>query len=339
MIVRPTGRHVPGFRQQARAAVLRYDTNSKLVLLALAALALSACENLGVHDAQSLLLPRFQRSEVFGFVAGFGTTFAALPDLIAMLRRRSIAGMNPRMAGIMGVFQVLWVVLRPLDLVAARDHLERRRDPDQLPQRRRVRLFPQPRTAANGQRDCRRVNEHDRRKLAPRRGSQRQSRLEEVGTVPQRAPVGHGPRGLQRRGRRLELLHPRPGALARLSLGRGRPGRHLRRPAAALLRARAVERQGSDPQGAAVRPDQQRGQSRRGRQGVLLLPRQHADALVHEVPLQVSAARLSLRRSRRDQQAAAATSWSTSCSTPACSTRTATSTCSSSTPRRRPRTS
>ena len=42
----------------------------------------------------------------------------------------------------------------------------------------------------------------------------------------------------------------------------------------------------------AVRADQQRGQSRRGRQGVLLLPRQHADALVHEVSLQVSAGRL-----------------------------------------------
>jgi uncharacterized protein with PQ loop repeat len=42
-------------------------------------------------------------------VAGFGTTFAALPDLVAMLRRRSTAGMNPRMAGIMGIFQILWV--------------------------------------------------------------------------------------------------------------------------------------------------------------------------------------------------------------------------------------
>ena len=39
------------------------------------------------------------------------------------------------------------------------------------------------------------------------------------------------------------------------------------------LRAGPVERQGPDPQGAAVRADQQRGQSRRGRQGVLLLPR------------------------------------------------------------------
>jgi len=42
-------------------------------------------------------------------VAGFGTTFAAMPDLIAMLKRRSSAGMNPRMTAIMGVFQVLWV--------------------------------------------------------------------------------------------------------------------------------------------------------------------------------------------------------------------------------------
>jgi len=77
--------------------------------MCLAALALCGCESLGVHDMQSLLLPRFQRSEVFGFIAGFGTTFAAVPDLVAMLRRRSSAGMNPRMAAIMGVFQVLWV--------------------------------------------------------------------------------------------------------------------------------------------------------------------------------------------------------------------------------------
>ena len=62
-----------------------------------------------MHDTQSLLVPRLQRSELVGIVAGFGTTFAAFPDLIAMLRRRSSAGMNPRMAGIMGVFQILWV--------------------------------------------------------------------------------------------------------------------------------------------------------------------------------------------------------------------------------------
>jgi MtN3 and saliva related transmembrane protein len=54
-------------------------------------------------------IPNFQRSEVLGLVAGFGTTFAAMPDLIAMLKRRSSAGMNPRMAAIMGLFQILWV--------------------------------------------------------------------------------------------------------------------------------------------------------------------------------------------------------------------------------------
>lgn len=72
-------------------------------------IALQACEGLGIHDTASLLAPSLQRSEVVGMVAGFGTTFAALPDLIAMLRRRSSAGMNPRMAGIMCVFQVAWV--------------------------------------------------------------------------------------------------------------------------------------------------------------------------------------------------------------------------------------
>jgi uncharacterized protein with PQ loop repeat len=47
--------------------------------------------------------------EIIGFVAGFGTTFAAVPDLIAMLKRQSSQGMNPTMAGIMGLFQIVWV--------------------------------------------------------------------------------------------------------------------------------------------------------------------------------------------------------------------------------------
>lgn len=67
------------------------------------------CQDLVPHDTSSLFLPRFLRSEILGFIAGLGTTFAAVPDLVAMLRRRSSAGMNPRMVAIMGVFQVLWV--------------------------------------------------------------------------------------------------------------------------------------------------------------------------------------------------------------------------------------
>ena len=60
-----------------------------------------------------------------------------------MLRRRSIAGMNPRMAAIMGVFQILWVYYGLLILSRPGDRVEHRRDPDQLPERRRVSLFPQ----------------------------------------------------------------------------------------------------------------------------------------------------------------------------------------------------
>jgi len=70
---------------------------------------LAGCAELALPDEKSLLFPGFQRSEVVGIVAGFGTTFAALPDLIAMLKRRSSKGMNPRMAGIMGLFQIAWV--------------------------------------------------------------------------------------------------------------------------------------------------------------------------------------------------------------------------------------
>jgi MtN3 and saliva related transmembrane protein len=70
---------------------------------------LCGCQDLVPHDSASLFAPRFQRSEIVGFLAGLGTTFAAVPDLIAMFRRRSSVGMNPRMAAIMGVFQILWI--------------------------------------------------------------------------------------------------------------------------------------------------------------------------------------------------------------------------------------
>jgi uncharacterized protein with PQ loop repeat len=81
----------------------------RLMIAALLLIILAGCEGLIPHDVQSLLLPRFQRSEIIGFLAGLGTTFAAVPDLLAMLKRRSSAGMNPRMAAITGVFQILWV--------------------------------------------------------------------------------------------------------------------------------------------------------------------------------------------------------------------------------------
>ena len=48
-------------------------------------------------------------NEIIGFVAGFGTTFAAVPDLLKMFKRHSSQGMNPTMAAIMGTFQIVWV--------------------------------------------------------------------------------------------------------------------------------------------------------------------------------------------------------------------------------------
>ena len=80
-----------------------------LGVLLLSLLTLYGCEDLVIRDTSSLFIPRFQRSEILGFVAGFGTTFAVVPDLVAMLKRRSSAGMNPKMAGIIGVFQIAWV--------------------------------------------------------------------------------------------------------------------------------------------------------------------------------------------------------------------------------------
>jgi len=83
-------------------------TTIALVTVIVAAAALSACTGLTI-DTESLLSPRLHRSEIVGFIAGFGTTFAAVPDLLAMIRSRSSAGMNPRMAAIMCVFQIAWI--------------------------------------------------------------------------------------------------------------------------------------------------------------------------------------------------------------------------------------
>jgi MtN3 and saliva related transmembrane protein len=80
-----------------------------LAALPLGLIAFTACQELTPHDTRSLFSPTIPRSEVVGIVAGFGTTFAALPDLVAMLKRKSTAGMNPRMAAIMTVFQFVWI--------------------------------------------------------------------------------------------------------------------------------------------------------------------------------------------------------------------------------------
>ncbi|HTZ48861.1 MAG TPA: SemiSWEET family transporter [Verrucomicrobiae bacterium] len=69
----------------------------------------TACQDLTPKHLELLFKPNTELSEIIGFLAGLGTTFAAFPDLLAMLKRKSSIGMNPRMSTIMGTFQVLWI--------------------------------------------------------------------------------------------------------------------------------------------------------------------------------------------------------------------------------------
>jgi uncharacterized protein with PQ loop repeat len=80
-----------------------------LAALTLGVIVSEGCASLGVTDPASLLVPSLQRSEIVGIIAGFGTTFAGLPDLLTMLKQRSHESINPRMASILAVFQVVWV--------------------------------------------------------------------------------------------------------------------------------------------------------------------------------------------------------------------------------------
>jgi MtN3 and saliva related transmembrane protein len=80
---------------------------SGVMVLVLILLPLFGCQQLTID--RDRLTKSFEIKELVGLLAGFGTTFAAFPDLIAMLKRRSSSGMNPRMSAIMGAFQVLWI--------------------------------------------------------------------------------------------------------------------------------------------------------------------------------------------------------------------------------------
>ena len=79
-----------------------------LAALFLSLLALTGCQHL-VIDTEKIIKADVDLPEIVGILAGFGTTFAAFPDFLAMIRRRSSEGMNPRMGAIMGAFQILWV--------------------------------------------------------------------------------------------------------------------------------------------------------------------------------------------------------------------------------------
>ena len=91
---------------------------------------------------------------------------------------------------------------------------------------------------------------------------------------------------------------------ARLPLERRRPRRHLRSRPAHVLRASVLERPRPVPQGAHLRPLRSRGESRRGREGVLVVPRRDADRVVAAVALSLSARRVPLCTAARGERAA-----------------------------------
>jgi MtN3 and saliva related transmembrane protein len=55
------------------------------------------------------MVASLQQAEIVGLVAGFGTTFAVVPDLVKMFTQRSSKGINPTMPAILAVFQIIWI--------------------------------------------------------------------------------------------------------------------------------------------------------------------------------------------------------------------------------------
>ena len=150
-------------------------------------------------------------------------------------------------------------------------------------------------------------------------------RLVPLGAVPERAPVGHRARGLQRRRDSLGVPAPRSRPLTGLPLGRGRACRLLGRRAAPLPGARSLERARPDPEGANLRAHRQPGEPRRGRQGVLVVPRRDSERTPGTGGATTTRKARSLRGARRRRtRRAASRIRSSSCSTRESSTTTAT---------------
>lgn len=91
-----------------KGAAGRNHNEMMLLIILLSLSSLTGCQELTV-DTGELVNANVELKEIVGILADFGTTFAAFPDLIAMLKRRSSLGMNPRMSAIMGTFQILWI--------------------------------------------------------------------------------------------------------------------------------------------------------------------------------------------------------------------------------------
>ena len=165
--------------------------------------------------------------------------------------------------------------------------------------------------------------------------------LAQMGPLCQRAPMGHGARGLQRRRRRLGLSS-RTSTRAAAPIAGARTASAGSATTSSTSASAVALWNGKDPilKERLFGLTNRAGQSRRGRQGALLLSRCDADLQLRAHALQVSAGGISLRRvwSRRTRGATGSSPSSRS-SIPASSTTTAISTSISNTPRRTPTTS
>src|SRR5688572_28206015 len=105
----------------------------------------------------------------------------------------------------------------------------------------------------------------------PERRRRTEEELEALGTVSQRATVGHGSRRLFGQRGCVAVLSLRTGGFANLSLGRGRVAGHHRSPVPPLLCDRALEWPGSAAQGTTFWRRERRGSAWGGREGSVLV--------------------------------------------------------------------
>jgi len=96
-------------------------TKLRFVLIFLITIALCGCEGVIPRDTRCLPIPRFHRSEIFDFVARLGTTFAAVPDLLATPSSSLRRGNKPKDGRDHGRLPDVVGLLRIVDFVEARN--------------------------------------------------------------------------------------------------------------------------------------------------------------------------------------------------------------------------
>jgi hypothetical protein len=112
-----------------------------LAVLFITLIRLEGCQDLVPHDTHSLLMPTFQRSEILGFVAGFGTHLRGCARLGGDAQAPIKCRDKPENGGNYGSLSALLDLLRLADCFAACDRMEPGRSVDQFLKRWRLHAF------------------------------------------------------------------------------------------------------------------------------------------------------------------------------------------------------